>query len=451
MKGFRNKWLLIIILMGVTLLSYSYTAIRSWNIIKAEKDRKKAEKALRESEFFFSQMFTQSSISTCLYDSEGTLINANPEFCNLFGVKKEEITDGQYNVFKDQAVADAGLIPLMRGIYDNRKTDTWETQFNIQVASESTATPSMKNDQVFIEVFGYPILDGEGDLKYVVLQHHDISHRKKAEEERRNLHSELEKKVEIRTAEYKKAKEEAETANRLKSEFLANMSHELRTPMHGILNYSKFGFDKIHKIDTEKSRHYFRQIRIAGDRLMSLLNNLLDLSRLEAGKEIYKMEPVNLWQVIKDAIVELQPLSKEKSLHIELPDPATQTKVYCDEFKIGQLIRNLLSNAIMYSGEGGAIEIRFREQKIQTEMNSTSAIEVSISDQGIGIPENELETVFDKFTQSSRTNTGAGGTGLGLAISKEIIEAHHGTIWAENNPEGGTKFSFLLPYEQVPD
>ena len=273
----------------------------------------------------------------------------------------------------------------------------------------------------------------------------DITNRKQTEEALKNAHAELEKKVEERTADFKKAKEEAEQANQLKSEFLANISHELRTPMHGILNYSKFGIDKTDLLSNEKKLHYFKQIRKSGVRLMNLLNNLLDLSRLEAGKEIYEMESVDLRYVVEDAIMELQPILKEKSIDVILTEPVIPTKVLCDDYKMGQVVRNLLSNAIKYSTENGSIEIRFREGKIQTDTDPIPALHISLIDHGIGIPDDELDVIFDKFSQSSRTKTGAGGTGLGLAICKEIVESHHGIISAANNAEGGATFSLLLP------
>jgi signal transduction histidine kinase len=267
------------------------------------------------------------------------------------------------------------------------------------------------------------------------------------------LTAELEKKVEERTEDYKKAKEEAEHANLLKSEFLANISHELRTPMHGILSFSKFGIIKLGKISEEKKLRYFEQINKSGVRLMNLLDNLLDLSRLEAGKEVYKMEPVNIWQMLKDAVSGMGPIWKEKNLKIKVEDPKVSTKIMCDKYKLNQVIDNLLSNAIKFTPADKQIfitlssgEFLFREEAASEEM--VPSLTISIIDEGVGIPKDELESVFDKFIQSTKTKTGAGGTGLGLAICREIINAHHGIIWAENNQEGGTTFSFLLPFKQ---
>jgi two-component system, sensor histidine kinase and response regulator len=272
-------------------------------------------------------------------------------------------------------------------------------------------------------------------------------------EKQKKAYDEMEKEVEIRTADYKIAKDEAEQASKLKSEFLANMSHELRTPLHGILSFSKFGIDRINKTGKEKNLNYFKKINLAGERLMRLINNLLDLSKLEAKKETYKKESVDIWQLTKDVVSETETICKEKNIKINIEDALVSTEIVCDERKIGQVIRNLLSNAVKFTPENKQILISFnpddlRIERRSTDVEMTSVITVSIKDEGVGIPETELNTIFNKFIQSSKTNNGAGGTGLGLAICKEIIQAHSGKIWAENNPEGGATFSFMLPYEQ---
>jgi signal transduction histidine kinase len=274
-----------------------------------------------------------------------------------------------------------------------------------------------------------------------------------AHEALKTANDDLEIKIEERSIDYKKAKEEAEQANHLKSEFLANMSHELRTPMHGILSFSKFGIDRIEKASKEKNLNYFKKIKRSGDRLMNLLDNLLDLSKLESRKKVCKMEFINIEKVAKDVVSELGSIRKEKNLKIIVENPLIPTKTVCDEQKVMQVIQNLLSNAMKFTPANKQITINFNSGKLPfgqraSDKEMISAITVSIKDEGVGIPEIELKTVFDKFIQSSKTKTGAGGTGLGLAICKEIIQAHNGIIWAENNPEGGATFSFMLPYEQ---
>ncbi|MBU2514264.1 response regulator [bacterium] len=267
-----------------------------------------------------------------------------------------------------------------------------------------------------------------------------------------SLHRQSKKYIEDlnkKNIELARAKEASETANRAKSEFLANMSHELRTPMHAILCFSKFGIRKISQVSREKLLHYFTQVNMAGDRLLTLLNDLLDLSKLEAGRMSYKMEPFDLKRVVDHIVTELQPAIIEKEIVVEIHDNGVNTTADCDNLKIGQVIRNLLSNAIKFTPEGKKIEMLFNQSTYINEKGVVlEGISFSVIDEGVGIPEDELDVVFDKFIQSSKTKTGAGGTGLGLAISYEIIRAHSGKIWAENNEREGATFRFVIPFSQ---
>ena len=159
------------------------------------------------------------------------------------------------------------------------------------------------------------------------------------------------------------------------------------------------------------------------------------------------VQKVNLKLVIENVSNEFVSLVEEKSVSLEFSPNNLQSEIICDRNKISQVIRNLLSNAIKFTAKNNKITISINHDKMVKvgDDRTIPALMVRISDQGVGIPEDELNSVFDKFIQSSMTKTGAGGTGLGLAICKEIIEAHNGKIWAENNAETGSTFSFLLP------
>lgn len=237
------------------------------------------------------------------------------------------------------------------------------------------------------------------------------------------------------------AKEEAEAANLAKSEFLANMSHELRTPMHAIINYSRMGADKHDDVPPEKIEKYFTNIHISGTRLLTLLNGLLDLSALEAGKQTFSFQQHALHSITELAEGEITPLIDAKHLTINVIHRTTDTNCICDKEKMMQVMVNLLSNAIKFSNEHDTIQIIYDD----AQSDGAPALSISVTDEGIGIPEDELDSIFSKFSQSTRTNTGAGGTGLGLAITKEIIEAHGGNITASNNISGGACFTVTLP------
>jgi signal transduction histidine kinase len=233
------------------------------------------------------------------------------------------------------------------------------------------------------------------------------------------------------------AKAEADSANQAKSEFLANMSHELRTPLHGILSFASFGIKKYASAKPEKLLDYFSRIKQSGSILLELLNDLLDLAKLESRRATFTLEPTDPAMLVKAVTGEVDILLSERNLKLRQETSELDEQVTLDAEKIKQVLRNLLDNAIKFSPVGGTIDVGIN--RVQ------NSVRVSVSDQGPGIPPDELEAVFDKFVQSSKTKTGAGGTGLGLAICHEIVAAHRGRIWAENRPEGGAVFSFEIP------
>lgn len=226
-------------------------------------------------------------------------------------------------------------------------------------------------------------------------------------------------------------------ANRAKSEFLANMTHELRTPLQGIIGFSSLGVKRYDKVKKEKVLKYFETIQNSADTLLSLVNNLLDLTKLESGKMEYKFVEGKVTDVIVQVIGELQSQAGSKKMEIIPPAADLCINLVFDPMRIEQVVRNLLGNAIKFSEPETIIECYAAL--------SENCVSVSIKDRGPGIPTDEIKTIFDKFSQSSATSDGSGGTGLGLPICREIISAHQGFIFATNNPDGGATFTFTIP------
>lgn len=239
----------------------------------------------------------------------------------------------------------------------------------------------------------------------------------------------------IATAE--RERERATEASRAKSAFLANMSHELRTPLHGILAYTEFGLNRDASVLPTKLDEYFERIQICGQTLLHLLNSLLDLARLESGKLSFDFEPSDMGQVIRESECRFAGKLRERKIHVRYTGLDEPLVAEIDKEKIQQVAGNLLSNALNFAPEGSVVDVSARR--------SADSVRIEFRDRGPGIPAEELEAVFDKFVQSSRTRSGAGGTGLGLAICRQIVEAHGGRIWAANHPSTGAVFSILLP------
>ena len=302
--------------------------------------------------------------------------------------------------------------------------------------------PNDAGERKVVEVIGEPFWDERGELQGYRGVGRDITEAVLAREELRRHRDNLQVLVEERTRELTLAMEAAERANQAKSEFLANMSHELRTPMHAILSFARLGRERASNATADKLHQYFTRVEQSGERLLALLDGLLDLSKLEAGKMRYEMAVVDLATLVQGVVEECAQLVHSRALSVKI-DAAPGLRAWCDPTRIGQVVRNLLSNAIKFSSPGGRIAIALQPAREP----GPAAVAMSVSDEGTGIPESELDQVFDKFFQSSRTRNGAGGTGLGLSICRQIVEDHGGRIWASSNQPRGTRIVVVLPVE----
>lgn len=296
-------------------------------------------------------------------------------------------------------------------------------------------------------IFGYRINSSLDQLAKTIFKNTQLAKQLKADQDQ------LEERVRERTLESIQAKEAAEEANRAKSEFLANMSHELRTPLHGILGYAELGISKSGTIDDENKKiySYFNNIEVSGERLLALLDNLLDLSKIESGMMELELEEFDLVPVVDAVFINVATLLEDKKLKFNIEKLTEQTVLVADKDKISQVLLNLVTNAIKFSNSDEMIKILIKDFELKNDLTDTTspAIFVAVEDKGVEIPEDELDSVFNKFVQSSRTKTNAGGTGLGLAIVKEIVDKHQGKVWAESSPTTGTKLCFVLPRTQI--
>ncbi len=267
-----------------------------------------------------------------------------------------------------------------------------------------------------------PLLDATGRPAFLLGISEDITEAKKVQEA------------------LAQAQEEADRANRAKSQFLASMSHELRTPLNAILGFSELlSDDSTGRFDQATRHRFLGQIHSSGQHLLQLINDILDLSKVEAGQMELQLQPVELGAVIDEVRATVEPLALSKAVAVNV-EPSTELRLIADAGKLKQMLLNLVSNAIKFTPNRGRIDIRSRQVG--------SWVEIAVSDTGIGIAESELGQLFTEFHQ---VDSGPGrqheGTGLGLALTKRFAELHGGQVSVESAPGEGSTFTLRLPLE----
>ncbi len=236
--------------------------------------------------------------------------------------------------------------------------------------------------------------------------------------------------------------QQLEAASRHKSEFLANMSHELRTPLNAIIGFSEVLAQGMFGEINEKQTEYLHDILESGRHLLSLINDILDLSKIAAGRMELELTEFDLPLAIQNALtlVRERALRRGIALHHAIDDRIAASRA--DERKVKQVLLNLLSNAIKFTPEGGRIEVRAAR--------ADGTVEVSVTDTGVGIAPEDQETVFEEFRQVGTADKKAEGTGLGLALSRKFVELHGGRIWVTSQVGVGSTFTFTLPVRPWP-
>ncbi len=264
------------------------------------------------------------------------------------------------------------------------------------------------------------------------------------------LNEGLEAKVRERTTALERLNKELEVANerlreldQLKSTFVSIVSHELRTPMTSIKGYVENMLDGLTGYLTEKQFSYLGRVKYNVERLTRMINDLLDLSRIEAGRVELALRPVSLLDLVTEVLESLQALAREKSLTLEVRHADLLPMIHGDRDKLHQILTNLIQNAIKFTPPGGAVLVESLVQDDQF-------VQVSVTDTGCGIRPEDLTKVFEKFYRGESTRTDARGAGLGLAIVKSLVELHGGRIWVDSVPGAGSRFFFIIPIEQTP-
>lgn len=352
-------------------------------------------------------------------DREGRIVLLNLVTEKLFGYSREELLGKPVEVLVPQAV---------RGAHVHHRDRYWSHPATRPMGSGIALEGCRKDGSRFpVEISLSPVRSEEGLRITAVIR--DISERKRAEDQFRAMRENYTRELELRNR-------EVERANQLKSEFLASMSHELRTPLHTVIGFAELLGEEIEGPLNDKQKRFIEHIHKDSMHLLELINDILDLSKIEAGRLKIKREALDVAFAVEEAVSSIRPAAAAKSIAVGIevgPFPS----VLADRVRVKQILFNLLSNAVKFTPENGKIGV---EAHLRDEF-----VEISVSDTGIGIPAEQHEAVFDRFYQLGATTKGVReGTGLGLAITKALVEEHGGRIRVESEPGKGSRFTFTI-------
>jgi PAS domain S-box-containing protein len=360
-------------------------------------------------------------------DAEGRIILLNRVTEDMFGYTRDELLGHPVEVLIPQELH-ARHIEHRAHYRQNPMTRTMGSGLALEgIRKDGSRFP--------VEISLSPSDSAEGFRVTAIIR--DTTERHMAAERLRKVQEGYTQQLAEANAELEMTNRELERANRLKSEFLASMSHELRTPLHTIIGFSELLGEELEGPLTEKQMRFVQHIHKDSLHLLELINDVLDISKIEADRLELRPEAFDFTALIAESLASIRSLAEAKSHKLETASDVP-TAVEADRLRIKQILVNLLSNAIKFTPEGGRIRV---EASVQD-----SFVAVSVSDTGVGIPPEEHESIFDKFHQVGATTKGVReGTGLGLAITKRLVEQHGGNIWVQSQPQQGSTFHFTLP------
>ncbi|MFZ2397191.1 MAG: PAS domain S-box protein [Smithella sp.] len=398
-------------------------------VIRDITERKEAERSLQESERKYRELVEYANSIILHWTNDGKITFLNEFGQRFFGYSAEEII-GRHVIGTIVPTIDSvghDLIHLMDQICDD--PIAFEKNINENILRNG--------ERVWIAWTNRIVRNEQGEITEIMSIGTDITELKRAEEEIRELNTSLEKRVAERTAELVIAKEQAESADRLKSAFLASMSHELRTPLNSIIGFTGMVLQGLAGPLNEEQKKQLGMVRGSARHLLDLINDVLDISKIEAGQLTIMSEIFDLRKSIEKTLQIVSPLAEKKNLRLYSKIGDNISEIRGDQRRVEQIIINLLSNAVKFTGRG--------EIKLDCHADDES-ITLSVTDTGIGIKPENLNIIFDAFRQvNSGITRVQEGTGLGLNITKKLVEMMGGSIHMASKLEEGSAFTVTLP------
>lgn len=374
-------------------------------------------------------------------DENGYIFYANDKFLKVTGYSSSEVVGKKHELVKSGVHTDA----FFKKIWDSvRQGEIWKGEIS---------NLNKSGQMIWLNTSIIPFINEAGKPYQYVEISTDITEKKQAETELeqknkilKELTEHLEDIVHKRTSELEEANKELVYLNNIKSEFVSVVSHELRTPLTSIKSFAEILEDDIDEMSSESRHRYLKIINDEADRLGRLINDVLDLQKIDSGLMQWNDEVTDLRRVLEKSYNLFKPAFNKKGVTLIINMSSESYNVTIDNDRLMQVLSNILSNALKFTHEG-EVSITLSSTEIAMEGASlVSGYEVSVVDNGIGIPESEIDQVFNRFHQVDSSETRShGGSGLGLNICKEIIEHYHGKIWAEQHEPKGSCFKFVLP------
>jgi PAS domain S-box-containing protein len=381
----------------------------------------------------FRQLLEAAPDGIIEVDSQGKIVLMNAAAEKLTGYRRDELLGQSMEILTPEELRPRHV--LHRAAYwQHPVTRPMGSGLDLHVQrKDGVRTP--------VEISLSPVTY-EGEMRVTAVIR-DVTERKRTEMALREMHQRFTAELTAANKELEVRNREIEAANRLKTEFVASMSHELRTPLHTIIGFTELLDEEIEGPLNEKQKRFVSHIHRDSLHLLELINDILDLSRIEAGRIDLRPEVFAMTGAVEEVMATIRPQAVANSLQLE--GPLTPDIALCaDRVRFKEVLYNLLSNAVKFTPGGGRIRV---EGALRDK-----AVEISVIDTGVGIPALEQGAVFDKFHQVGATVRGLKeGTGLGLAIAKQLVEAHGGRIWLSSEVGRGSRFSFTIPLEGAPD